>query len=607
MSLDTASSPPHLSSTKAPAILAPLGLIAVLVVTAIVYWPALHAQFTNWDDDLHLTANPLFDPPMVHGVGRVWAKGFLGLYIPVSYTVWMVLGYVTMPAMPIGADRYLRPEVFHAANIVVHLLATAAVWLLLRRLLRRANERADSAATIAATLGALVFALHPLQVETVAWVSGFRDALAGCFGVIAVWQYIAYVQAERPDAASGPVPRRGLHYAAMVLACAAAMLSKPNAAALPLVLLALDVCWLRRPIRAALATVAPVIALAVPYVIVSRIAQPATHLAPVAWFVRPIVALDALGFYLAKLFVPLRLIPDYGRTPARIMHWPALWTVALLLLAAGGWWWTWRRLKPSVAPGAAGVPRRIAAGLIVAIVALTPVLGLVSFDFQDKSTVADRYVYLAMLGIAAAAAAIVDAALRRGPATRGAAIVLSGAILLILAATSRGQIALWHDSGTLWRHQLRINPDSWIGQNNLACVEFAQHDYTQAERRLRRAIELNPKDMAAYVNLGSVLAAESRLPESLRVYRDAVNQWPQESETHAGLAAALLQTQDLRGAADEYTLAIHATSGTPNYNAEAMYQYVIDKLRQPPTTRPTSQPATGPAPPPSPIKPLSEP
>ena len=222
MPLDTVSPQPQLSSAKTSAVFAPLCLIAVLVITAIVYWPALHAQFTNWDDDLHLTANPLFDPPMVHGVGRVWAKGFLGLYIPLSYTVWMFLGYATMPAKPIDGDHYLRPEVFHAANIVVHLLATAAVWLLLRRLLRRTSERADTPATIAATLGALIFALHPLQVETVAWVSGFRDGLAGCLSVIAVWQYIAYVQAEAPDATGAPPPRRGLHYAAMFLACAAA-------------------------------------------------------------------------------------------------------------------------------------------------------------------------------------------------------------------------------------------------------------------------------------------------------------------------------------------------------------------------------------------------
>src|SRR5277367_694752 len=101
-------------------------LLAILLFTLLVYWPVVHAQFTNWDDDLHLTSNPLFDPPMVSGIGPFWSGGFLGLYIPLTYSIWMMVGYVTMRARPEGADKYLRAGAFHAANLIAHLLAVAA-------------------------------------------------------------------------------------------------------------------------------------------------------------------------------------------------------------------------------------------------------------------------------------------------------------------------------------------------------------------------------------------------------------------------------------------------------------------------------------------------
>src|ERR1700683_5431913 len=104
---------------------------AILLLSLLVYWPVVHGRLVNWDDDFHLTNNPLFDPAMVGGIERFWSSGFLGLYIPLTYSIWMVIGYVTMRNRPRGADGYLRPRAFHAANLVVHLVAVAAVFLVL--------------------------------------------------------------------------------------------------------------------------------------------------------------------------------------------------------------------------------------------------------------------------------------------------------------------------------------------------------------------------------------------------------------------------------------------------------------------------------------------
>jgi len=574
-------------------------LVAILLLTLLVYWPVVHARFTNWDDDLHLTNNPLFDPPMAMGVGRFWTGGFLGLYIPLTYSIWMMIGYATMHSRPHGAEKYLRPRAFHAANLVAHLLAVAAVFLALRRLLRRPDDgpdsEADHATTIAAAAGALLFALHPMQVEAVAWVSGFRDVLSGSFCAVAIWQYVAYVQMSRRE--MNDTSGGAGHYVAMFLASAAAMLSKPNAAALPLVLLAVHVCWMRRSVKSAVAALLPVVVLAVPCLIANQLAQAHVPIPQGSPLLRPVVALDALGFYLAKLFVPIDLVPDYGRFPLRVLHGPVIWAVGLALVAASALvWWVMRRGRGEESE--TSLAERVMAGVVVAVAGLSPVLGLVPFDFQEISTVADHYMYVPMIGIAMAAAALVDAALRRGR-TFGRA-VMAGAVCALVAMTllSRGQIAFWHDSNSIWRHELNVNPNSWTGQNNVACVLMDDGDYIGAEPYLRRAIALHGDDTSARLNLGESLANQSRFPEALAVYRAAVQQWPDECQTHEGLANALFNSNDLRGALVEYDRAIHAKIRDPYSKAQVQYDRVKEMLRVA-----SSQPASGPSWAPAPAQP----
>src|ERR1700733_2256557 len=122
-----------------------LCVAAILAITAYIYRPVLHAQFINWDDDLHLTDNPDFDPPALWRIGQFWDTGISGLYIPVAYSAWMLIGTATMRASPAGPGKYLRPRPFHEANLTAHLLTVAVVWLVLRRLLSRRDARETSA------------------------------------------------------------------------------------------------------------------------------------------------------------------------------------------------------------------------------------------------------------------------------------------------------------------------------------------------------------------------------------------------------------------------------------------------------------------------------
>jgi tetratricopeptide (TPR) repeat protein len=220
---------------------------------------------------------------------------------------------------------------------------------------------------------------------------------------------------------------------------------------------------------------------------------------------------------------------------------------------------------------------------------------LVPFDFQEISTVADHYMYVPMIGIAMAAAALVDAALRRGRTFGRVAIASAVCALVAMTLLSRGQIAFWQDSNSIWRHELNVNPNSWTGQNNVACVLMDDGDYVGAEPYLRRAIALHSDDTSARLNLGESLANQSRFPEALAVYRAAVRQWPDECQTHEGLANALFNSNDLRGALIEYDLAIHAKIRDPYSKAQVQYDRVKEMLRVA-SLQPASGPSSAPAP-----------
>ena len=196
----------------------------------------------------------------------------------------------------------LNPAYFHAANLLIHLASASAVLVLLRRTV---------AGGAAAVIGAAVFALHPLQVEPVAWAGdGLYAVLSGALSLWALCHYVKFAQA------SGS---KKVHATLASVLFVAALLSKPSAINVPLIAMVIDVMLLRRPLRkvwplpAAWAAAGGIFVLAI-----SRFHPTGYIDSPLKW--RPIVALDAIGFYLGKLLVPLWLMPDYGRRPQWVME-----------------------------------------------------------------------------------------------------------------------------------------------------------------------------------------------------------------------------------------------------------------------------------------------
>lgn len=462
----------------------------------LVFGPACGYPFLRWDDPTNVTENPLLHPPSLGNLAAIWSAPYAGLYVPASYTVW----WIETHASQIFAGKLAPdPRVFHAGLLLLH---AGCAWLVYRIVGRLVLDRR------AALFGALLFALHPLQVESACWITETRGVLSTLFGLAALDVYLGASLLR--------------HHAASTLLFALALLSKPTAVAIPLVAFLLDRFHLRRP----LARVIPLLALWTGIVMVdvlltsSQQGRASIHYTtPLAQ--RPLVALDALSFYLRKLAWPAGLAADYGRRPEWLLAQPRFWLPGIAALALP--------LVLAFLPGR----RTWLHALAVFAAALAPVLGFLMFDFQAISTVADRYVHLAMVAPALALAAL----LARAPPR--AALVGGGALVLVLGLLSAHDVQRWSDTETLFRRTLEVNSRSHIAYAQLGVAAESAGKAREAEELYRKALDLEPLYPIAGGNLGRILMGEGRLGEAIELLRQVVRRSPDYPFAAQDLAVAL--------------------------------------------------------------------
>jgi tetratricopeptide (TPR) repeat protein len=317
-----------------------------------------------------------------------------------------------------------------------------------------------------------------------------------------------------------------------------ALFAKPAAVAAPLAALCLEWFALGRPARQALRALWPWFALAALWTLLTRgIQQIPPELAAFypPWWQRPLVAGDALLFYAGKVLWPVGLAPIYGRTPAQVLAgpWPYLALVTSCVLAGAALW------------------RRTLWGACLALFAagLLPVLGLAPFLHQIYSTVADRYVYLAMLGVALAAALLYGCAAPRWPrATRLAAVLL----LLILGLLGWRQAGHWRNTETLWTHSARVAPRAAVVHTYLGVILNEKGQTEQAMKEYETAIALEPRSPEAHNNLATIYLSRKQLDKAIEHYRRSVEALPRHAAAHANLADALARAGQAEQARAEY-------------------------------------------------------
>lgn len=542
-------------------------VLLLLIVVALTFVAVCGHEFTTWDDDRTLRNNPHFKPPTLGGIVHFWRHPHMSLYVPVTYTVWGFLAFAAQVDDPVQGPT-LNPWIFHTASVLLHGLSVLVVFAILRLLLQK---------NWPACIGAILFGVHPVQVEPVAWASGMKDLLCGLLSLLAVWQYLLYVSAVSQGAGmerggKNFFRRAKVHYGLGLAAFVLAMLSKPTGIIVPLLAGIFDLWILRRSWRQAVRSLWPWFILMIPCIIWTKLVQPGEQFAAPDLWQRPFIAGFALAFYLYKLFFPAWLAIDYGHSPASLLQHG--WIYAAWIIPAGLAVWIWmnRHKRPWLA----------AAGLIF-IVGVSPVLGLIPFHFQYYSTVADHYLYLAMLGPAAALAWFASRHWNR------TVITACALILSLLSIRSIFQTLHWRDSITLFEHTISVNDRSFMGHNNLGNVLLKEGDLAAAQTHLLQSLQIKPDHITAYENMITVLVRRGEIDAILRLMRD----WPPKvkqyySGTYTLLGRFLLE----RGRFDEAIEQFQERLKLHPDDAEAARLLKIAQDRRQLSTTPQTAPAT---------------
>lgn len=477
---------------------------ALVGLVLATYWPTLGFQFLGWDDNLNITDNARLNPPSLSNVAQFWREPQLGLYAPLSYTFFSLEAVIAR--LPAGQDATAcNPRVFHAGNVLLHALCVVLVFSILGRL---------TAHRLAATCGAALFAIHPLQTETVAWVTESRGLLAALFTLAAVRLWLATPRAERTG-------RYAACAAAIALLFGLGLLSKPSAVAAPAIIAALALTR-GESRRADWALVAALALAASALLLFTKLQQPDEAMREIfpIWS-RPFVALDSLAFYLYKSICPAALSADYGWRPLAILDRAWFFGLALVPLAVAIVVWKLRS-------------RTLACLALLFVAALLPVLGVVPFGFQQISTVADRYAYLAMLAVALAVAEL----LRRQWSFGWC--VGSVAVLAVLLLMTREQSEVWRNDDRLFANMLSSNPHSFVAYTNLGVLRHRHVDPDGALLCYQKAIDANPNYPLAWFNQGVVHMKTGRHEQARDSFETADRLAPDRPETLNNLARVLI-------------------------------------------------------------------
>jgi len=560
-------------STERPRAARQFLLAALIVAVALLaYAPVLRAGFI-WDDDAFLTENPFIHAR--DGLYRFWFTTAPPDYFPLTSSMLWLEWRLWGP----NATGY------HLVNVLLHAASAVLLWRVLLRL-----------GVPGAWLAGLLFAVHPVAVESVAWITERKNTLAMVLYLASILTYLRFEDVpvagepeenlSAPAAARSGTPPSGLRlYIFSLVLFLLALLAKTSVVMLPAVLL--GCAWWRRG-RVAVRDLLRVL----PFAAVSAALGLVTvwyqyHNAIAGHVVRSSgLAARAAGagwaawFYLYKALLPMNLCFVYPRwtTSASLLAFvPGFLFLAMLFLFAGfrrGW----------------GRPFLFALGYFLS--ALLPVLGFVNISFMYYSLVADRWQYTALIGVVSLVAGLLARLLERPGAWRTIAMAVSAALVLACAGLTFRQTHIYHDQETLWRATSAKNPTAWIAYTNLggllvrkamapgadsvALLDEAGRCCDEALRELDQAMAPKPYYAAAYVNRGNVHAAARRYAEAVRDYNQAIAFKPDDIVAYYNRGNIYAAAKRYAEAIGDYTRAVEINPGyTGAYLKRAIAYYAI--------------------------------
>ena len=482
--------------------------LLLALVTLVLYWPTLHHNFLDYDDQQYVTENPRVEAGIT-GSGIVWA------FTTNHASNWHPLTWLSHM---LDCQIYgLNPLGHHLTNLLLHIANTILIFLLLQRM---------TGSVWPSVIVAALFAMHPAHVQSVAWVAERKDVLSTCFGLLAMVAYVKYARSTRPWP----------HYALALFLFACALMAKPMLVTLPFLLLLLDYWPLNRILtRRHEPTTFPAIPFhralleKIPFLFLTGIscgltlwAQQAGHAvvssAQLPFAQRLPHVLVSYLEYIGKAFLPIRLAVFYPfENPAVIQIIAALLvlslvTGAVLLLA---------RARPY-----------LLVGWLWFLGMLVPVIGFIQAGDQS---LADRYTYLPFLGL------FIMAAWGVFEIRKNQALVKAFAILLCLgaAAWSGSQLPYWRDTRSLFEHAAAVTKRNYVAAGMLGSLLAREGNYTAASRFYSEALGYNPDFPEAHFFLGNALDKQGRWDEAMSEYTTAIRLRPAFEPAHLALGIAL--------------------------------------------------------------------
>lgn len=506
--------------TEAPKLLPSSKILAALALLAIslaVLLPVVRAGFLDWDDCVYVTENPLIKQLSFESVKTIFTTFHLGLYKP-------------LPLLSFAVDyRFfgLNPGAFHSVNLLLHLGNALLVFLIVLKI---------SGRTAAAFLSALLFSIHPMHVESVAWISERKDLLFGLFFLLSLLGYQQY----RETNSKTP-------YFLSLAAFALSLGAKPMGITLPAVLLLLDYLAGRKLDRAALLEKLPHFALAGFFTALALYSagQEKVYFSREAytWFDNFAVAIYGLLSYVKRLFLPVDLSPLYpyplktgGYLPLKYLLSPlgALAVFAPVLYLA-------RR------------DRRVVFGTLFFLVTVLPGL---QFLPVSPSPAFDHYTYIPYLGPFYLAGVFFCAALDRYPGLRRLLIPAAALLLLWFGVLARARTLVWRDNLSLWTDALKADPNCEIALTNRTLEYYRRRQYAPALADADRLARLSPALAKAYVNRGAVHAGMKELDKAFADFRRALELEPGNCQAYLNRGNVYLERGDRARAEADYKAAL---------------------------------------------------
>jgi tetratricopeptide (TPR) repeat protein len=492
------------------------GALVLLLLVFLAYARVGDAGFI-WDDEQHLTQNPVIIGPL--GLTDIWTSASAVYYPLVLTTFWILHHFVGLTPLP-----------YHVLNVAFHAASALLLWRVLVQLRVRG-----------AWLGAALWALHPVLVQSVAWITEMKNTQSALFYLLAISCFLQSRERKR----------NGVFYGLTIFFFVAAITSKPSTVMLPVVV-ALCLWWReggfkQRDLRSFL-----------PLILISLAASAWTiweqkfhSLATGAEWVqtplqRILISADAIWFYLLKLLWPHPLIFIYPRwtiDPSRWFAWiplVALFVVAIVLF-----------LKRNTAL------RPVSFAFAYFVITLFPVLDFFDVYFFRYSFVSDHFQYLASIGpLALAGTGVVMAVEKVGTHRLATQTASTFGILLILGAVTFHQSANYHDLITLYQVTLAQNPKCWMAEYNLGLALKNQGQLDEAIAHYRRAVNIWPDYVEAHYNLGGAYIEKGNIDEALAEYRRAIEIRPDDADSHNNYGSALRRLNQFDQAENEYRRAL---------------------------------------------------